>query len=241
MSRVRTVGIAAALAVSGLVAALAAGPAAASISGPCTASIAGEDVTNRSTGPTSDPIVVKKDASVPVSMSAKAPITHMKIQIGFGGIMWTVRDKASHGTSWSHSVAVHKYAKYGVGLYKVTGSSSGGVSCSGTALVRVEGSPLSSVAGIVALIATIIGGGGIAGLGLLAARGGSLGVSRSLLALLAGLLGGLGLLVLLQQAAVLYPTGALAIVFVVGGPVLGVGVGWLAHLLGSHGSRVAPA
>jgi hypothetical protein len=241
MSRVRTNGFLVVLALSALLALLAAGPAAGSISGPCKASIAGEDVTNRDTGPTSDPIVVRKDTSVPVAMSAEKPITHMKIQIGFGPIMWTVHDAPSHGTSWSHEVAVDKYAKYGVGLYKVTGSSSGGVSCSGSALVRVKGSPFASVAGIASLILTIIGGGGIGALGLAVARGGALGIGRSLWALLAGLVAGLGLLVLLQQAAVLYPTAVVTIVFVVGGPVLAIGVGWLAKLLGAHGPTPAPA
>ena len=43
---------------------------------------------------------------------------------------------------------VDDYARWGVGLYQVTGSSTGpGLSCSGIALVRVEGNPLSTPEG----------------------------------------------------------------------------------------------
>jgi hypothetical protein len=213
-------------------AAILASSAAADISGPCTASIAGQNVQGRSTGAFSDPITVEKDSIVPVSMSSAGQISYLKIQIEFAGISWTVRDKPSHGTSWASSVDVDKYAKYGVGLYKVIGYS-GGVNCSGTALVKVKGNPLSTVAGIVGLVAALAGLGGIAGTAALAMRSGAMGIGRSLLGLIAGLLGGLGLAVLLQQYAVVYPTLGAAIAFVGGGAVVGVGLTLLGKVLGS--------
>jgi hypothetical protein len=239
MSRSRTPRFLAVLALLGLVSLLVAGPAAASISGPCTASIAGEDVTGRDTGPTSDPIVVHEDTSVPVSMAAKTPITHLKIEIGFGPFSWTVHDKPSHGTSWKHDVAVDKYATYGVGLYKVSGSSSGpGLSCTGDALVRVKGNPFTSLAGIGGVVA---GGGGLIGLIALALRGRRGRGSRPVLAVLDGVLTALGFLLLLQQAGRIYPTLPLTLLFVTIGIVLGAGVAWLRHLLGTSAGTPASA
>jgi hypothetical protein len=213
--------------------------AVANISGSCSASIANQNVKGRGTGAFSGAIAVKKNSIVPVSMSAAAQISHLKIQIEFAGMRWTVRDKPSHGMSWASSVEVKKYAKYGVGLYKVIGSSSGGVSCSGSALVRVKGNPLSTVAGIVGLVAALAGLAGVAGALGLAVHAGALGFGRSLLGLVAGLIGGLGLGVLLQQFALVYPTAGAAAVCVGGGALAGVGLTLLGKILGSGAAAAA--
>ena len=206
--------------------------AAAVISGPCNATINGQNVKNQGTGAFAGPITVANDAVVPVAMSASGKISHLKIQIEFAGIRWTVRDKASNGTSWSSDVKVKNYAKYGVGLYKVIGSSSGGVSCSGSALVKVKGNPLTTVAGIVGLIATILGLGGIAGILMTTMRAGSIGIGKSFGGLLSGLIAGLGLAVLLQQFALVYPTPAAAIATVGLGGLFGLGLAVIGKLVG---------
>ncbi len=223
----------------GAIAAIVASTAAADISGPCTASIAGQNVQGRGTGAFGDAITVEKNAVVPVTMNARTQISHLKIQIEFAGMRWTVRDKPSHGPSWANSVNVKKYSKYGVGLYKVIGSSSGGTSCSGAALVRVKGNPLSTPAGIIGLIAALLGLGGIAGTAALALHSGAMGIGKSLLGLIAGLLGGLGLAVLLQQYAVVYPSMIAAIAFVGGGAVVGVGLTLLGKILSSGAAAAA--
>ena len=206
--------------------------AAAVISGPCNATINGQNVKNQGTGAFAGPITVANDAVVPVAMSASGKISHLKIQIEFAGIRWTVRDKASNGTSWSSDVKVKNYAKYGVGLYKVIGSSSGGVSCSGSALVKVKGNPLATVAGIVGLIATLLGLGGIAGVVISAMRAGSIGFGKSVGGLLFGLIAGLGLAVLLQQFALVYPTPVAAIVTVGLGGLVGLGLAVIGKFIG---------
>jgi hypothetical protein len=215
--------------------------AAAVISGPCNATINGQNVKNQGTGAFAGPITVANDAVVPVAMSARGEISHLKIQIEFAGISWTVRDKASHGTSWSSDVKVKNYAKYGVGLYKVVGSSSsgasvgstsGGASCSGSALVKVKGNPLTTVAGIVGLIATILGLGGVAGVLMTTMRAGSLGIGKSIGGLLSGLIAGLGLAILLQQFALVYPTPVAAIVTVGLGGLVGLGLAVIGKFVG---------
>jgi hypothetical protein len=213
-------------------AAVAAPVAAAEISGPCTASIAGENVEGQGTGPFSEPITVEKDSSVPVSMQAAGQISHLKVEIEFAGIRWTVRDKPSHGNSWSSTVDVNKYAKYGVGLYKVIGSSSGGVSCSGSALVKVKGNPLTTVAGIVGLIAAIAGIGGLGVAVAMTLRAGAMSFGRTLAGALFGIVAGLGLAVLLQEYGVMYPTIEAVIGSVGIGGLFGIGMHIVAKFVG---------
>lgn len=214
------------------VAAIVVPSAAAEISGPCEATINGQSVKDQGTGAFADPITVENDAIVPVAMSAGSQISHLKIQIQFAGMSWTVRDKASHGDSWSSDVKVKNYAKWGVGLYKVVGSSSGGVSCSGSALVKVKGNPLTTVAGIVGLIATALGLGGIAAAVITTMKAGSIGIGKSIVGLLAGLIAGLGLAVLMQEYSVMYPTPAAAIASVGLGGVFGLGLAVIGKFIG---------
>lgn len=210
-----------------LVAVLFVAPAQAEINGPCSATINGESVAGHSTGATGDPIKVKRHSQVPVSMSAAQEISHLKVQIQFAGFGWTVHNEPTTGTSWSKDVNVDKYAKYGVGFYKVSGSSSGSdLSCSGAALVKVEGNPLATVAGGVALGLTVIGAIGLALLGLRGGGGWPLAAGPLL-----GLIGGLGVGVLLQQYGLIYPTRGVAIVELAAGVVLGLGVPGLRRLL----------
>ena len=204
----------------GLFALIASPPASATINGSCSASISGQDVGSRGTGATSDAIVVSQHTGVPVRMASGAPISHLKVQLEFGGFRWTVHDEPTTGTSWQRNVAVDRYATYGVGLYKVIGeSSAAGGSCSGAALVRVDGNPLSTWAGGGAAGLTALALVSIAGISLAAARG-----ARSRLAPVAaliGLIGGLGAGVLLQQYAILYPTRTVAIVELLAGLAVG--------------------
>jgi hypothetical protein len=139
-----------------------AGPAGAEVSGPCQGTIKGVDVASVSSADIDDAIPVGQTESVAVGATAAGELERYKIQLGFAGINWTVAKGTADGTSWSKTVEVDDYARYGVGLYKVTGVSSGGVSCSGAALVKVDGSPFGSIAGIVGAALTVIGVGAVA-------------------------------------------------------------------------------
>ena len=194
--------------------------------------INGQNVKNQGTGAFADPITVQNDAIVPVAMSASSQISHLKIQIQFAGFSWTVRDKASHGNSWSSDVKVKNYAKWGVGLYKVVGSS-GGVSCSGSALVKVKGNPLTTVAGIVGLVAALMGLGGIGAAVAMTMRAGALSFGRSLGGAVFGLIAGLGLAVLAQEYSLMYPTLGAAVSSVGLGALFGIGLVFIGKLVGS--------
>jgi hypothetical protein len=155
------------------------GGAAADIRGPCAASIAGVSVAGRSLN-AGDAIDVNQHSAVPVTMSAGREISHYSISLGFGGFSWTVKNKDTSSNSWSSSVPVDSYATYGVGLYQVSGNSTGpgGLVCTGAALVKVSGDPLATVAGDVGLGATVIGAVGL--LGAAAAAGGTGKARRSI-------------------------------------------------------------
>ena len=195
------------VALSALLALSVAPEATATIKGPCTGRIAGQDVAPQLTGPLDDAIVVHKDNLVSVTMSSEQPLTRLKVEIEFAGQRWTVHERPSTGTSWVSEVPVDDYAIYGIGLYKIVASSEGqGFTCTGAALVSVEGDQeldaLKTVAGIASFMLALFG---FLGVLAVAAR---VGKSRSapFLGILAGAALGLGVVVLLQQFSVVYPT-----------------------------------
>lgn len=218
---------------------LAAG-AGATIDGPCSASINGVDVKNQSATSASGAIVVANDANVPVTMSASKPISNLQVRISLMGLGRTVKSGPASGTSWARVVNVGDYSFWGVGLYQVTGSSTGaGLSCSGTAIVRVEGSPLATPAGWAGIGLTAVGAIGLLGTALAALRGGGM-VKASLLGLLSGLAAALGVTVLLQQFSVLFPTGQITVGLLAIGAVLGIGVPAVTHVVGARGHHGVP-
>jgi hypothetical protein len=208
------------LVVAGCLWALA-GSAAAQVSGPCTAAMNGVDVNRISTPGTA--LEVPYGGTIKVEVESQEPVTGRSVALEFAGIRWTVWSGAGVGSSWNHTMDVSKYSKYGVGLYKIVGESTGGNACTGTAYVRVTGkSPLTTVAGIAGSIVGLIGLGFLVGSVVSSVKrsSGARGIGNGVIAgiLLAG-----SFLVLAQQFGVAYPT--LTVVIVAG--VAGVGLGAL--------------
>ena len=147
---------------------------AQSLDGGCTATINGHDPKGLTK---SDPLVVHKGERVSVngvvppsvaSLPANQITSNTKIKVLFieGVVEPSDTQKPGTGPDWGGSVNVDDYLKYGVGLYKIEGSSSGnpGWSCTGSGYVKLsDGSPLSKPIGqgATALFA-------VAGLGALA-------------------------------------------------------------------------
>lgn len=206
--------------VAVLLAAVVASTASATISGPCAANIAGAAVAGRSGTDPGAAIHVKKGGLVAVSMSAASAISTLKIKLAFAGFSWTVKNGSTNGASWRRTLKVNDYATWGVGLYQVSGVSSGpAVACTGTALVRVEGNPLTTVAGGTALGLSILGALGLLGTGWpLRNRVGIAPVTG----LLSGLFLGVGIVTLLQQYSAVYPTRAIAIAGLASGAAVGL-------------------
>jgi hypothetical protein len=209
--------VAALAVVAGLVAPQS---ALAEIEGPCQATVAGQNVATRDTSATGEPIKVREEARVPVTMTSQRPITSLKVELEFAGIGWTVHDEPTEGTSWARTVDVGDYSKYGVGLYKVVGTSGGqGFSCTGAALVEVDGSPLTTIAGLVGLGLAVVGGLGVLWVAFRGPGG------APLLGMIFGVLLGAGAGVLLQQFAIVYPTMIVALIALGGGAALGLLLG----------------
>ena len=229
MSRVRRAALA--IAVLAVATGLAdTEPARAETEGPCRATIAGGNVATADTSATGEPIEVRENARVPVTMTATRELDHLKVELEFAGLRWwVVHDEPTEGTTWTRVVDMGEYSDYGVGLYKIVASTSGqGFSCTGSALINVQGgSPLRTVAGLAGLGLAIVGG-----LGLLWVlfRGPA---GAPLVGAILGVLLGAGVAVLLQEYAVVYPTLAAAIIALGGGAVLGM-------LFGLFGTRGRP-
>lgn len=156
------------LLLSGVSLLIGASMAGAQISGPCTATMNGANVNSISTSGSA--LQVPSNGSVSINFQSTGPITGHEVFLEFiGGIKWKVASGSDDGNSWSDSVAVANYAKYGVGLYRVTGQTQGGGACSGAAFVRVTGkNPLTTAAGAAGAAASVIGLAGMAGAGVMA-------------------------------------------------------------------------
>ncbi len=207
---------------------VAAPEALATIEGPCEATIAGEDVVARDTFAKSDAISVPQTGAVPVTITAERPIERLQLEIEFAGFGYTAHDEPTTVTEATGVVPVDDYARYGIGLYKIVGTATGqGFTCEATALVDVQGNPLETAAGAIAVGMIVVGGLGVFSFLL---RGGRPGLSMVLAAFL-GLVLASGIAVLLQQYGLFYPTRVASILVLAGG----VAVGFLAGVFGSRG------
>ncbi|MEN3272902.1 MAG: hypothetical protein V7636_1663 [Actinomycetota bacterium] len=127
-----------------------AGPAGAEIDGSCTATMKGIDVRPLSSTKTSDAIKVKSNETLVVAATSSSPIDGYDVKMEFAGFKWNVGSGKANGNTWSKTVNVKTYAKFGVGLYKVYGVSNGGAPCTGAVLVKIAGkNPFTTVAGAV--------------------------------------------------------------------------------------------
>lgn len=143
--------------------------ASAQNSAVCTATMNGRDVNSIATPGTA--LGVPFDGTVSINFVSSGAITGHDVKLDFGGgIPWTVSSGTDSGNSWSDSVAVARYSKYGVGLYQVTGETMGAGACSSSAFIQVTGkSPLSTPAGAGGAAAAAIGAIGMLGAGAVSA------------------------------------------------------------------------
>lgn len=116
----------------------------------CIATLNNSSASGRSSSDTAEAIDVDSGTSVEVRMTADKTITHYTVQMGWGDVTpWTAADNSASGTGWAQRVNVDQYAKYGIGLYRVSATTVGpDGSCTMAALVNVHGQPIpNTVAG----------------------------------------------------------------------------------------------
>jgi hypothetical protein len=134
--------------------ALFAVPAQGYIDGVCTASIDGSSLAGRAVD-ADNAIILKRGTSVPASGTSQVANDHVKVTLQYLGFdVATIVDEDFDRNGWSKPVSVDRYAKHGVGYYIVTAKTS---ACSAGALLKIEGNPLATTAGLV--------GAGLAGVG----------------------------------------------------------------------------
>jgi hypothetical protein len=158
--------------------------------------------------------------------TSTAPVRAYDITLHYGFIGFPAKSGTPTGddTRWSGEVQVDDYTPFGVGLYRVEGTSSGAAPCSGWAYVRITGAfPLATVAGAVA---AVLAGVGIAGALTALRPTGRAGRGHRIRGPLFGAVGGIGIAVLLQQFAVLAMSALLMIAAPVVGALVGLALGW---------------
>jgi hypothetical protein len=218
------------------------GPAGATINPPNKIGCAGQAVITKTNGTVVTINATQKTAHVP--RKASKPVTYSgsvtTITHNHHGFVAVVLGPFKiHFYSWSGKNASNKSSdsgtrKYPTGLkdvppgkYRVTGGHFAPEgSCTGSMTIIIDGSPLSNVAGVVALVGTIV----FAVLTLLALFG------KPVLGVFAGLVLGLFLVVDLMLWKVSYPTTLLLF----GLPVGGIVVGLLLGIWGPIGGNAAP-
>ena len=169
---------------------LVAGPAAAEVSGPCDGEVTIDGVTY---GPANDsasnPIVVPADAETAAWQGTTGvPITdhagRLSVVIGPGSVeiaSWggenADRETSAEGV-YEIADARAELPVDLVGLYELTGAHEGsGGSCTGSVMVRIEGTPLTTPVGAGAAVATVLGLAGLAFAGAGGAAGAAAGAA----------------------------------------------------------------
>jgi len=130
--------------------------------GGCSVTVNGKDASSAHNA--SSAIEVGENDTVTVVGNAPGPITGDTVKMKIGPIKFTAREETTDGTdtTWPGQVKVSDYAKYGVGLYRVEGASTGTV-CTGWVYIKVTGKfPLTTAAGATATVLTVAGAAGMA-------------------------------------------------------------------------------
>jgi hypothetical protein len=155
--------------VSGAVAAIDPGTASAEVEGDCSAFFKGVDVAPLDSTSPGDAIVVEEDEIVDIVFQSDVGFRSHEVTVQFADIGGTKIEADSDDDDggdpqWIGDVNVDDWATYGAGLYRVEGSATltDGTECSGAVLVDVDKNPLTTVAGIVALVTGAFGAGSIA-------------------------------------------------------------------------------
>lgn len=201
-------------------------PAGAQVSGGCVVTVNGENV-NRAHSP-STAFEFDEGDTIEVVGTSTAPVESYDITAKYGLFSYPAKSGEPTGDdlTWSGSVQVDDYTRFGVGLYRFDGSSTGAAPCSGWAYIRINGPfPLTTVAGAAAGIMTVAG---VAGMASAArpAKGGRAGRGHRWRGSIFGLLAGAGAAVLLQQFGVVPMTPAVMVGVPLGTTLVGLGLGW---------------
>jgi hypothetical protein len=207
-------------------------PADAQVSGGCVVTVNGENV-NRAHSPGTAFEFDEGDV-IKVVGTSTAPVESYTITAKYGLFSYDAKSGEPSGDDlrWSGELKVSDYTRFGVGLYRFDGSSTGAAPCSGWAYIEINGPfPLATVAGGAAAVLTVVGVGGMVS-ATRPPKGGTPGRGHRWRGSLFGLLAGAGVAVLLQQFGVVPMTPAVMVGVPAGTGIVGLALGW-PHLFGA--------
>ncbi len=201
-------------------------PAGAEVGGGCVVTVNGENV-NRAHSPDTA-FVFEKGDTIEVVGTSTAPVESYEVRAKYGLFSYPAKSGNPTGddTTWSGSVQVSDYTRFGVGIYRFDGSSTGAAPCSGWAYIKINGPfPLATVAGGTAAVLTVVGVAGMVS-ATRPPKGGRAGRGHRWRGSLFGLLAGIGGAVLLQQFGVVPMTPAVMVGVPLGSTLVGLALGW---------------
>jgi hypothetical protein len=169
-----------------------------------------------------------EDEVVRVVGTSSAPVESYDIDMVYGLFTYPAKSGTPTGddTVWASEVEVGDYTRYGVGIYRVEGSSSGAAPCSGWAYIKITGPfPLTTVAGGAAAVVAVIGVAGMAS-AVRPPKGGKPGRGHRWRGLFFGAAAGAGVAVLLQQFGVVPMTPEVMVGVPLGTAMVGLALGW---------------
>lgn len=213
-------------------------PAGAAVTGGCTVTINGKNVNTAHSPGTA--FEFTEDEVVRVVGTSSAPVESYDIDMVYGLFTYPAKSGAPTGddTVWAGAVKLGDYTRYGVGIYRVEGSSSGAAPCSGWAYIKITGPfPLTTVAGGTAAILTVVGIAGMAS-AVRPPKSQKPGRGHRWRGSLFGLLAGAGVAVLLQQFGVVPMTPEVMVGVPLGTAMVGLALGW-PQLFGSAAPATA--
>jgi len=146
----------------GLLAVCLAPGSTATVDGPCSASVDGKDIAALSASDPADAIAVAPDDVLSYSFEASAPVRSHDASALIGPYLLQLDQSTETGdaleTSGTFDVA--QVSGLAVGLYAVSAHAelADGRTCTGEFLLRIEGSPLSTTAGVASAAAVVLAG-----------------------------------------------------------------------------------
>ena len=139
--------------------ALAAAPEAlATIAGPCEATVAGEDILARDTFAKSDAISVPQTGGVPVTITAERPIDDLKLEIEFAGFQVHRARRANDRQAVDRGRPGRQLREGAQAVQDRRDGDRRRLHVWATALVDVQGNPLETTAGAIAVGMVVVGG-----------------------------------------------------------------------------------
>ena len=233
----------------------------------CTATVAGQNLAGHSSDDVGSAITVDAGSATPISMFAGSEISRYSVNLEYLGrgddvvsnlLRVAPNWSAAAGTpaqyAWSDTLPVQRYARFGTGVFRavIVGQGPNG-ECLARALIRIDGDPLRSAAGLISIVTAIMSATlMLAAIGLAAvedplrrrrrqaAHGQATARANrhvrwrpriSVMGITGGVAGGASVLAMLQEYGRFFPTTAVSYRAVLVGAGVGIVVPSLARIL----------